>query len=193
MSLLDRIDDAGDRGREFLSGLTPRDQALMALMAFVVFGLVSYFALSTMAGSRDKARAAIADAAKAQAQINMLLADFAEVNEEIEALDARLAAGATIQPLTWFEQMGNELQIAANMKNINEKGTTETDYYKAQTVDVIVDDITLDMVVKIAHKIESSEAAMRIDEMRVKADRKERSKLDLRMTVSVLKPLGATG
>ena len=43
MSLLDRIDDAGDRGREFLSGLTPRDQALMALMVFCNLLLVIGF------------------------------------------------------------------------------------------------------------------------------------------------------
>lgn len=192
MSLLDRIDTAGDRGREFLSGLTPRDQALTGVMVLVVLGLLTFFVLSAMSSSRDKARTAIADAAKAQAQINMLLADFADVDEEVRALDAKLASGESISPLTWFDGLGKELGINEKV-NINEKGSTETDYYRTSTVDVRIDDVALDTIVKIAHKIESSEAAMRIDEFRVKPDRKDRSKLDLRMTVSILKPLGAAG
>jgi hypothetical protein len=47
--------------------------------------------------------------------------------------------------------------------------------------------------VTLTHRVETAEAAIRIDEMRVKTDRKDRSKLSLRMTISVLKPLGSAG
>ncbi len=193
MSILENIDNLGDQAREFLEGMTPRDRALAGLMVSVVFLVVVFFGLSTINGSKAKARAAIADAAKAQAQVNLLLSDFVEVQEEIAALDARLVAGASVSPATWLEKLGNEMGISANIKGINEKGSTETDFYRAQTVDFIVNDIDIDTVVKIAHKVESSEAAMRIDELRVKTDRKDRSKLGLRMTISVLKPLGNAG
>ena len=193
MSILDSFDTAGDRGREFLEGMTPRDRALAGLMVAVLFVILSFFALSAMNGAKARARAGIADAAKAQAQVNLLLADFAEVNEEISRLDARLAAGANFSPATWLEKVGNEMQISANIKSINEKGVSETDFYKAHTVDVIVDDLDLKKLVELSHRIENAEATIRVDEMRVKADRKDRSKLGLRMTISVLKPLGSAG
>ncbi len=193
MSLLDSIDNAGDRGREFLQGMTPRDRALAGLMAGVLVLLVSFFGLSAMNSAKDRARAGIADAAKAEAQIKVLGSELAEINEEVAALDARLAAGASFSPASWLEQVGNEMQISANIKGINEKGSGETDFYKTQTVDVIVDDIDLDTVVNLTHRVETAEAAIRIDEMRVKADRKDRQKLGLRMTISVLKPLGSAG
>ncbi|GEM_PF-1804204 len=193
MSLLDTIDSAGDRGREFLEGMTPRDRALAGLMAGVLLLIFLFFGLSAMNASKDRARAGIADAAKAQAQIALLTSELIEINDEIGRLDGRLAAGASFSPATWLETVGNEMNISANIKGINEKGSSETDYYKAQTVDFIVDDIDLDTVVGLTHRIETAEAAIRVDEMRVKTDRKDRSKLGLRMTISVLKPLGSAG
>jgi hypothetical protein len=193
MSLLDTIDDAGDRGREFLQRITPRDRALGALLTSVLFLVFSFFVLSAMSGARAKTKLAIADAAQAQAQVNLLLADFAELSEEIEALDARLQAGASFSPATWLEKIGNEMGISANIKSMNEKGITETDYYRAQKLDLRVDDIDLKQVVDLTYRIENAEPVIRIDEIRIKTDRKDRSKLDVRMTISVLKPLEGAG
>ncbi len=193
MSLLDSIDNAGDRGREFLQGMTPRDRALAALMATVLLLIGAFFGLSTMNSAKGRARTGIADATKAEAQVNLLAAELGEINEEVAALDAQLAAGEGISPATWMEKVGKELQISEKIKGINEKGSSETDFYRRQTVDVIVDDVDLDLIVTLTHRVETAEAAIRIDEMRVKTDRKDRSKLSLRMTISVLKPLGSAG
>ncbi len=193
MSVLDSIDEVGARGREILEGMTPRDRALAGLMGGVLFLVLAFFALSAMNSSKAKARGAIADAAKAQAQVNMLLADFSELDAEIGTLDARLQAGASFSPATWLEQTGNELGISANIKGINEKGVIETDYYRAQKLDVIVDAIDLQKVVDLTWRIENAEPAIRIDELRVKVDRKDRTSLNMRMSISVLKPLEAAG
>ena len=193
MSLLDSIDSAGDRSRELVQRMTPRDRGLAALMGGVLFLLLAFFALSAMSSAKAKARLAISDTAKAQAQVNVLLSDFSELNEEIGQLEARLAAGATFSPATWLETTGNELGISANIKGINEKGVGETDYYRAQRLDLIIDALDLAKTVEFIHRIENAEPAIRIDELRVKADLKNRQELDLLMTISVLKPLETAG
>ena len=189
MSVRDSLDVLGDRLRGALSGMAPRERLLVGFTAVVLLCFVSYFAAGAMKTSTRRVQSNISMAAQAQARVDSLLAEHAQLSSEAESLDSRLAAGKDFAPLTWLESVGNEMGIQGNIRSVTERGNEQTDYYQAQKIDLIVDDLDLRQLVDLMYRLEQAPQAIRINEARVKADRKNRSQLDLRMEIAVLKPL----
>ena len=130
------------------------------------------------------------DSPESRSRYFALLAEYNGLAGSAEALDARLEAGRGFAPLSWLEQVGNDMTIKDNIRAITERGREETDYYTAKKFDITIDDITLDQTVEFLHKMESAPQAIRITECRLKPDRKDRNKIDVRMEIAVLAPTG---
>jgi len=190
MSIGDSIDSLGDTIRNFLGGLTPRDRILLGVMGLAVLLVLGWFVTGAMNSQTKGLRAQLASASTAQQQVNVLMARYAELGGEVTALDERVAAGAGFSPASWLEQLGNELALTENIKSIQERGVEEREFYRAQKVEVVVDDMDLRQLVKILHKMQGAPQALRITNLRVKTDNKSREKLDVRFELAVLKPLG---
>ncbi len=189
MSLRDSIDSIGDSARSFLSGLTARDRTLLGVMILSITLAVGWFVVGSMEKSRKNLKAQVASGAQAQAQVNLLMARYAELAGDVAGLDARLAQGKGFSPASWLEQSGNTMGIAEQIKSIQERGVERSDYYQAQKVEMVLDNIDLVKLVELLHTLQEAPQAMRINDVRVKTDRKERSHLDIRMEIAVLKPL----
>ena len=97
--------------------------------------------------------------------------------------------GKGFSPASWLEQSGNTMGISESIKSIQERGVERHDYYQAQKVELVLDDIDLVKLVELLHTLQEAPQAMRINDVRVKTDRKVRSNLDIRMEIAVLKPL----
>ena len=190
MSALDSVEAGYERAREALAGLPPRDRALLMLMAGIFLLGLAWFANGAMVKARKKVKAQIAAVSMAQMQVDALLAEYNGLSGSAEALDAKLEAGRGFAPLSWLEKIGNDMQISSNIRSIQERGNDTTDYYVAQKYDITIDDVTLDQTVEFLHKMESAAQAIRITECRLKPDRKDRNKIDVRMEIAVLKPTG---
>ena len=189
MSVRDSLDVVGDRLRTTASGMAPRERLLVGFTAVVLLCFVGYFTADAMKTSTRRVQSNISLAAQAQARVDSLLAEYSQLSSEAESLDARLAAGKDFAPLTWLESVGNEMGIQGNIRSVTERGNEQTDYYQAQKIDMIVDDLDLRQLVDLMYRLEQAPQAIRINEARIKADRKNRSQLDLRMEIAVLKPL----
>lgn len=190
MSLLGTVDNIGQRLSDLLGDMTPRDRALLGVMALALLGVVTWLATGWMSSRTKQLELAIADTAQAQSQVNMLMGRYSELAGEVAGLDSRLAAGKDFQPASWLESLGKEMNIAENIKSINERGNEVTDYYKVQKMDLVVNDITLPQVVDLMHRMESEPRAIRTRELRIKTHTKDRSLFNVRMEFAVLKPLG---
>ena len=190
MSLRDTIDTVGDSLRSFLEGLTPRDRALFGVMVGALLLAIGWFVVSAMQRQTKGLETQLASAAQAQLQVNALMAQYTEVAGEVAGLDARLAEGAGFSPASWLEQLGNQQAITGNIKSIQERGTETRDYFEAQKVEVTIDDVDLRQLVTLLHTIQEAPQAIRVNDLRVKTARKERSLLDVRIELAVLKPLG---
>lgn len=189
MSLRDSIDSVGDRIRGFLSGLTPRDRMLLGVMVAAISIAVGWFVLGAMEKSQKNLKSQLASAQQAQAQINLLMGRYTEIAGDVAGLDARLEQGKGFSPASWLEQTGNTMKISDKIKSIQERGTEKRDFFQAQKVEVVIDDIDLKSLVDLLHTIQEAPQAMRIRDVRVKTDRKARENLDIRMEIAVLKPL----
>lgn len=190
MSLRDGIDSLSDRIQAVVSGMAPRERVLVAFAALVVFCTLGYFANRAMTASENQLKANINRTMQAQAQVDDLLRSYSELAGRAETLDARLESGRDFAPLTWIESVGNDMGIQSNIRSVNERGTETTDYYVAQTIDVLVDDIDLKKAVDLLYRVETAPQAIRIRDMRLKTNRKDRTQLDLRMELAFLKPGG---
>ena len=190
MSIRDSLDRVGDGVRGFLQGLSPRDRALLVFMVVMILGGIGYFAQGAMVKASKKVKGQLAAASMAQHQVDTLLREYNSLAGTAEALDALLAAGADFTPLSWLEQLGNDMGIGANIKSITERGVDVTDYYRAQKIDIDVRDLNLPQVVELLHRLEGAAQAIWISEASVLTDHKDRNKLRLRLQISVLKPLG---
>ena len=190
MSLRDGIDSLSDRIQAVVSGMAPRERVLVAIAAVVVFCTLGYFANRTMTASENQLKANINRTMQAQAQVDDLLRSYSELAGRAETLDARLESGRNFAPLTWIESIGNDMGIQSNIRSVNERGTETTDYYVAQTIDVLVDDVDLKKAVDLLYRVETAPQAIRIRDMRLKTNRKDRTQLDLRMELAFLKPGG---
>jgi len=186
MSLRDGLDIAGDRLRNAFGSMAPRERVLVAFTAAVLLAFVGYFATQAMEKSTRRVKTSISTTSTAQAQVDSMMAQYTELAGTVETLDARLQAGRDLAPLTWIETIGNEMNLSIG--SMNERGTETTDYYVAQTIDVRIDDLSLEQIVQLMYRFESSPQAIRVTECRVKTDRKERAKLDLNLTIDILKP-----
>jgi type II secretory pathway component PulM len=189
MSLRDSIDSIGDSARSFLAGLTARDRTLLGVMVLAITLAVGWFVVGSMEKSRKNLKSQVASGAQAQAQVNLLMARYAELAGDVAGLDARLEQGKGFSPASWLEQSGNTMGISESIKSIQERGVERHDYYQAQKVELVLDDIDLVKLVELLHTLQEAPQAMRINDVRVKTDRKVRSNLDIRMEIAVLKPL----
>jgi hypothetical protein len=188
MSLRDSIDSLSDRGQTIISSMAPRERVLVAISVLVVFCTLGYFAQRAMSSSTDQLKANINRTVQAQAQVDDLLTTYGDLTGQAESLDARLEAGRKFAPLTWIESMGNSMGIQSNIRSVNERGTETTDYYVAQSIDLIINDIDLKAAVDLLYRIETAPQAVRVTDMRIKTDRKDRSQLDLRLELAFLRP-----
>ncbi len=190
MSVRDSLDSVGDSIRGFLEGLSPRDRGLLVFMIVMILGGAGYFAQGAMVKASKKVKNQLNAASMAQHSVDTLLREYNALSGTAEALDARLEAGADFTPLTWLEQLGNEMGIGANIKSITERGVDVTDYYRAQKIDIDVRDLTLPQVIEFLHRLEGAAQAIWISESSLLTDRKDRNKIRLRLQISVLKPVG---
>ncbi|MEE2829056.1 MAG: hypothetical protein VX498_07705 [Myxococcota bacterium] len=189
MRLAENLDRLGDAVRRIVGGLAPRERVLVGFTALVVLCFIGYFAKGAMDASKKQLTTNITLATQAQTQVDELLLTYADLTGTAQTLNARLEAGRDFAPLTWIESTGNEMGIQANIRSVNERGTEATDYYVAQTIDVVINDLDLRQTVDLLYRFETAPQAVRIRDLRIKADRKERSQLDLRMELAILKPL----
>jgi len=183
------MDVAGDRLRSLVTNMAPRERFLVAFTGLVVFCFVAWFVLDAMDSSTDKVKRQLTATSTAQAQVDSMLSVYGELAGTAEALDTKLAAGADFAPLTWIESIGNEMGISEKIRSVNERGSEETDYYVAQNYDIRIDDIDLRQVTDLIYRLESAPQAIRINECRVKTNRKNRAELDVSMEISILKPI----
>jgi len=188
MSLRDGVDIFGDRIRTVINGMAPRERLLVGITILAIFGVAAWFVQGQMEESTKRLKRQISATAIAQEQVDQLMAQHRELSGTVEALDARLAAGAEFQPLTWIESVGNTMGSSEKIRSVNERGTETNDYYIANKIDIRVDDLDLRQVTDLIYGLETAEQAVRIDECRVKADRKNRSNLDVTMQIAVLQP-----
>ena len=191
MSLADTLDSWGDRLRGLVSGLAPRERVLVAITAVVMLSFAGFFANKAMDASTKRLKNNINQTSLAQGQIDTMLTRHSELQMTAEALDSRLEAGRGFAPLTWIEEVGNEMNIPGNIRSVNERGQEQTDYYSAQTIDMVVDDVDLRQTIDLLYRFETAPQAIRINDLKIKADRKNRAQLDLRIELAVLSPLGA--
>lgn len=188
MALRDGIDVLGDRIRALINGMAPREQALVAFTAAVVLLVIGWFLQGAMDDAKSKLTRQIAATAQAQIQVDALMAEFTSLDAMVTELDTKLEAGRDFQPLTWIESVGNEMAITEKIRSVNERGVENTDYYSAAKINIRIDDLSLAQVTDFVYRLESAPQAVRIDEFRVKTDRKDRNILDLTMEIAVLKP-----
>jgi len=189
MSLRTSLDTAAERIRGLLGGLTPRDRRVLLFGISVVLLFGAWFAVGSMNKSARQLTNNLAAARNAQSQVEGMLDDFRSRVGAADALEARLQAGKDFTPLTWLEKVGNEMGISANIRSMTERGVVETDFYRAQKVNILVDNINLRQTIDLLHRLESTPQAVRFDEVRLKPDRKEKELLDVRIDLLVLGPL----
>lgn len=192
MSLRDTIDTVSDRIRAGIAGMAPRERVLVAITAVVVLCTLGYFVQRGMSASLEQVETNIKLTQQAQIQVDELMATYADLSGTYEKLDARLEAGRGFAPLTWIETVGNEMGIQSNIRSVSERGQEETEYYRAQNIDVVVDDLDLKQAVDLLYRFETAPQAVRVKDLRIKADRKNRSQLDIRIELSFLQPTEAS-
>jgi len=189
MSASDSINNISERVRSLLGGLTPRDRRTLLFGITVVLLVGAWFAVGSMQKSTRQLNRNLTAAQNAQKEVDGMLADYRSRVGNADALEARLQAGKDFTPLTWLEKIGNEMGVSANIRSMTERGVVETDYYRAQKINILVDNINLQQTVDLLHRLESAPQAVRFEEVRLKTDRKEKALLDVRIDLLVLGPL----
>ena len=123
MSFRDSMDSLSDRAGTVFTSMAPRERVLVTITAVVVCCTLGYFTQRAMSSSVDQVKANIDRTAQAQAQVDDLMRTYEELSGQAEVLDTRLEAGRNFAPLTWLEEVGNEMGIQDNIKSVNERGT----------------------------------------------------------------------
>ena len=190
MSLQDTLDTLADKVRNTWTAITPRERGALALMILAVLVVAGYFAVGAMNKTVTQVRRNLTSTEQAQENVEKLMQQYRVLAASAESLDVSLEAGRDFTPLTWLESVDNEMGISGNIRSMTERSVEETDYYRSQTIDIVVDDINLRQVVDFLYRLQSTAQVIRMNEVRVKTDRKNRELLDLRMELGVLKPLG---
>ncbi|HCP44680.1 MAG TPA: hypothetical protein DIU15_01400 [Deltaproteobacteria bacterium] len=192
MSLQDSIDTLSDKIRTTWTAITPRERASLAIMIVAILAVIGYFAVEAMNKNETQVKRNLASTEQAHESVEKLMQQYRVLAASAEALDTSLEAGRDFTPLTWLESVGNEMGISGNIRSMTERSVEETDYYRAQTIDIVVDDINLRQAVDFLYRLQSTAQVIRMNEVRVKTDRKNRELLDLRMELGVLRPLGGS-
>ncbi len=150
--------------------LTKREKLYVSLGAFlVIVFLVGQFVILPFVDARERVRHSIKVNEKALEEIVALSSEYRTLSADsgdIGVTLARRPKGFTL--FSFLEEQAGKAAIKANIKYMKPSISTEADPYKESSVEMNLENITLQQLVEYLYLVESPENLVRVKRISVK-------------------------
>lgn len=178
------------RLREFLEGLAPREQLLLAMaggliaLAVVVFGIVQ-----PILGISSSARQRLESAEQELRAVQELRLRYDEVSGRLSSVEAQIRGGPRGEIFTTLEKLARD--SAVEVDSMEPRTSPASEDYRETKVQVALKAVTLAQAVTYLHKIESTPQPLSIKSLRLRTRADKPELLDVTFTVSSFEPISS--
>ncbi len=183
-----RVSAVQDRVQDALADMKPRDRALF--IGLVLFAMVAVVAGSIwwMRSSIQELEGRVADREDTLRRIEILAAENAAAEAEIDALSLKLASKADVDVSSFMEKAADKVQIRDKLDSVRKSTETDDGIVRESVYAVKLSDLSQRELANFLAEVEGSDMPLRIRSFKVRIrKRKEDTTLQVDMDISAFK------
>ncbi len=183
-----RVSAVQDRVQDALADMKPRDRALF--IGLVLFAMVAVVAGSIwwMRSSIQELEGRVADREDTLRRIEILAAENAAAEAEIDALSQKLASKADVDVSSFMEKAADKVQIRDKLDSVRKSTETDDGIVRESVYAVKLSDLSQRELANFLAEVEGSDMPLRIRSFKVRIrKRKEDTTLQVDMDISAFK------
>lgn len=171
--------------------LSPRERGLLSLAAGAVF-LVGLYSLvwQPLATGRASVKRRIVSKQRELAEIQDLRGNYYELVRQFEAGEIILMKVRDFSLFPHIESAVGQVVSRDHIQSMSPQSKVIADAYKEESVDLRLQDVSLDQLVDLLYRIEKGEQPLRVTRLQVKKRSKDPYRFDVNATVSMLEAVG---
>ncbi len=183
-----RVSAVQDRVQDALADMKPRDRALF--IGLVLFAMVAVVAGSIwwMRSSIQELEGRVVDREDTLRRIEILAAENAAAEAEIDALSQKLASKADVDVSSFMEKAADKVQIRDKLDSVRKSTETDDGIVRESVYAVKLSDLSQRELANFLAEVEGSDMPLRIRSFKVRIrKRKEDTTLQVDMDISAFK------
>jgi general secretion pathway protein M len=165
--------------------LSTREIAVVAIGAVVVVFMASWLLVIEPVGEKlallDRK---LTEQLRSMEKMQRLTANFARLEKQITATEQRLKRSKNFSILSHLEGQAKQGQVKQHIVQMKPLSGQSTRFYKENVVEIKMEKIPLDQLVRYLYKVENSPELLRIKELRIKPRFDNKNLMDARFKVS---------
>jgi len=122
------------------------------------------------------------------AELERMTRNFSKLKGRIADLERKLNRSANFSILSHLEGLARRLDVKGNIVQMKPKQGINTKYYRENVVEIKMERVSLQLLVRYLYQIENSPELLRIKQLKVKPRFDNRDQLDAIIQVSAYEP-----
>lgn len=168
-----------------LANLSNRDRMTLAvggsiaLVLLLVFGIIAPYrdSLTRLDGRIDSRRQQLAE-------VEQLKLEYQSMQRQAAEVEAQLARSGGFSLFSFVESAAGQIAGKENLTYMRPQPGATQDGVREESVEIRVEKVRLEQVVRLLHAVESADALVRVKSLRLKNRFDDKSKLDAVLTIS---------
>lgn len=168
-----------------LANLSNRDRMTLtvggsiALVLLLVFGVIAPYrdSLTRLDGRIDSRRQQLAE-------VEQLKLEYQRMQRQAAEVEAQLARSSGFSLFSFVESAAGQIAGKENLTYMRPQPGATQDGVREESVEIRVEKVRLEQVVRLLHAVESADALVRVKSLRLKNRFDDKSKLDAVLTIS---------
>lgn len=168
-----------------LANLSNRDRMTLAvggsiaLVLLLVFGIIAPYrdSLTRLDGRIDSRRQQLAE-------VEQLKLEYQSMQLQAAEVEAQLARSGGFSLFSFVESAAGQIAGKENLSYMRPQPGATQDGVREESVEIRVEKVRLEQVVRLLHAVESADALVRVKSLRLKNRFDDKSKLDAVLTIS---------
>lgn len=171
--------------------LSPRERGMLSLAAGTVL-LIGLYSLvwQPLATGRVNVKRRIVAKQRELVEIQEMRRDYFELVRQFEAGEIILMKNRDFSLFPHIESAVGQVVSRDHIQSMSPQSKVIADAYKEESVELRLQDVSLDQLVDLLYRIEKGEQPLRVTRLQVKKRTKDPYRFDVNATVSMLEAVG---
>lgn len=168
-----------------IDNLSQRDRVALAIGAVAVFLALAFFGvIQPYRGAMQRLETRISSRQQQLEQVRTLQTRYLQLQTQLSAAERRLGQGGNQSLVSQVEDMVHRYAAKDNLTAMRPQPATAQGNLREETVEVHLERMRLDQVVKLLYAIENAPAALKVRDLQIKTRFDDHSQVDAVLTVA---------
>jgi general secretion pathway protein M len=168
-----------------LSNLSTRERLTLGIGGAVAFLLLLIFGLiAPYRDSLDRLDARIDSRRQQLAEIQQLKLEYQAMQRQAGEVEAQLARSSGFSLFSFVESAAGQIAGKESLTYMRPQPGSTQDGVREESVEIRVEKVRLEQVVRLLHAVESADALVRVKSLRLKNRFDDKTRLDAVLTIS---------